>query len=208
MFPAEEYVIPVSNQKRADIVPLVKVRASADVSGGHWTRPVMTARIGDREAPPHGWSKCAQVLLIEGNEKASPGLTLALARAGHIVCRVQDAHASMIVAAKTLFDVGVIDMNRNSELDIDLAELVRSLRSAQRGLPIILVGSELTGNDRQQLEGADGVWLLAKASAQANLLEAVFAAIAYGGRQTLASEGVNSYCSTSHRDQVEISAKG
>lgn len=50
----------------------------------------------------------AQVLLIERNEIGGAGLTLALARAGHIVCRVQDPQASMLAAAGTLFDVGVM----------------------------------------------------------------------------------------------------
>jgi DNA-binding response OmpR family regulator len=127
------------------------------------------------------------VLLIEGNEIGGPGLTLALSRAGHIVCRVQDSQASMLAAAGTLFDVGVIDMNASSEPDIDLPGLVRSLRGVQRGLPIILVGAELGGKDRHDMARAGGVSLLAKASAQENLVEAVSAAISDGSFHLLLS---------------------
>ena len=188
------------------LVPQVEaaLAASAGAAGvmpqthendGDEIAPPLKAPIRDREGPLRGWNNDAkmhtgaQVLLIEGAENRHPGLTLALARAGHIVCRVQDAHASTLAAARTQFDVGVIDMKRNCEPHSDLAGLVRSLRGAQRGMPIILVGSELSGKDRDVLAGAGGISFLAKAGAQENLVEAVSAAISYGGHQSLASGG-------------------
>ena len=199
----------VSNQKRGKSVPVSRLGEGAASLGDHWMKPISRARMVDRESPSHGGNKGvrisagAQVLLIEGNENCSPDLTLILAGAGHIVCRVQDAHASMLAAAKAVFNVGVIDTNTNPESNFDLAGLVRSLRGAQRGMPIILVGSEPSGKDRHELAGARGVWFLAKASARENLIEAVSAAISYGSSQSCASESINPYCSPSHRDQGE-----
>ena len=183
----------ISNQKSGQIVSLGSVGGGADVSRDHWTRPVRAMKNGDHEASSQGWNKvargyaAAKVLLIEGTETGSPGLMLALARAGHIVCRVQDPQASMVAADGTLFDVGVIDMNASSESHIDLPGLVWSLRGVQRGLPIILVGAELGGKDRHDIARAGGVSLLAKASAQENLVEAVSAAISDGNSHSLLS---------------------
>ena len=213
VFDGEANVLRVLHQKRGQIVPMPSMGGGAHGSGDHGTEQICTAHIVDREASSHAWNKGArigagaQVLLIEGNEIGNPGLTLILAGAGHIVCRVQDAHATALAAAKTLFDVGVIDMNRIFELNIDLAGLVRSLRGAHRDLPIILVGSELSGKYRPELAGTRGVWLLEKASAQETLLAAVAAAISCVSPQSYLSEGINPCCSPSHRDQGEISPK-
>ena len=68
-----------------------------------------------------------QVFLIEGNKIGSLGLTLTFAGPGHIDCRVQDLQASMLAAARTLFDLGVIDMKARSGGLIDLPVLVRFL---------------------------------------------------------------------------------
>ena len=127
------------------------------------------------------------VLLIEGNETGGPGLTLALARAGYIVCRVQDPQALMLAAAGTLFDVGVIDKSASSEPHFDLPELVQSLRCVQRGLPIILVASELSGKERNIFARAGGISFLAKARAQEYLVEAVSAAISDGNSHSFLS---------------------
>ena len=211
---AEPNVLLGLNQKRGGSVCLANMDGAAEGWDGQGPQPVKTAPTYDREASAHGWSKGAriragiQVLLIEEDEKASPDLTLALSRAGHIVCRVQDVHASTLAAAKTRFDVGVIDMNKHSEPHTDLAGLVRSLRSVQRGLPIILVGSDISDNGRNDLVGVGGISRLPKVSAEEHLVEAVSAAIAYGSAQSLASEGIQRYCSPSHRDQVETYAKG
>ena len=174
------------NQKRVERAPLAGVGESAGGAGDHGKTPVKTEQFGNQERPSYGWNADAQVragahvLLIEGNEIGSPGLTLALARAGHIICRVQDPQASRLAAAGTLFDVGVIDVDTSSEPHIDLLGLVRSLRGVQRGLPIILVGSELGKQQRHDIARAGGISLLAKASAQENLVEAVSAAICDG----------------------------
>ena len=182
-----------SSQKPGRTSSLASVGGGADGSGDYWTRPVRTEVNVDQEASVQGWKKgvrarsAAQVLLIEGNEMGSPGLTLALARAGHIVCRVQDPQASMLAATGTLFDVGVIDMNVSSEPHIDLPELVRCLRDLQRNLPIILVGAEPSGKERHDLARVGGISLLAKASAQVNLVEAVSAAISDGGAHSCLS---------------------
>ena len=196
----------ILNQKRDQLVPFSSVGEVSEGLADHRTKPKSRLRIYDRDASSHGWkngaqtSAGAQVLLIEGSENCSPDLTLLLAGAGHIVCRVQDAHASMLAAANAVFNVGVIDTTTNSESHFDLAGLVRSLRGAQCGMPIILVGSELSGKDRHELAGARGVWLLAKASARENLLEVVSAAISYRSSQSFASEGIKPYCSPSYRD--------
>ena len=186
-------VLQVLNQKRGQIVSLASAGGGAGNAEGHWGKPVRTGQIGDRDAARHGSDKDARtgsgarVLLIEGNETGKAGLTLALARAGHIVCRVQDPHASLLAAAGTLFDVGVIDMNASAEPHIDLPGLVRSLRHVQRGLPIILVGAELSCKDGHELLGAGGVSLLAKARAEENVVEAISAAISNGCPHSLLS---------------------
>ena len=185
--------VRTSSQKPGRVGSLVSVGGGAGCSGDRWTLPVRTGENVDQEASVKGWNKgarpraAAQVLLIEGKEIGSPGLTLALARAGHTICRVQDSQASMLAAAKTLFDVGVIDMNVSSEPHIDLPELVRCLRDLQRNLPIILVGAEPSGKERHDLARVGGISLLAKASAQVNLVEAVSAAISDGGAHSCLS---------------------
>ncbi len=174
------------DQKRGQRAPLASVGESAVSAGDHWTNPFKTVQINNQAPQSHGWNADAQVgagahvLLIEGNEIGSPGLTLALARAGHIICRVQDPQASRLAAAGTPFDVGVIDMDACSAPHIDLPELVRSLRGVQRGLPIILVGCALGEKDRCDIARAGGISLLAKANAQESLVEAVSAAISDG----------------------------
>ena len=132
-----------------------------------------------------------QVFLIEGNKIGSLGLTLTLARLGHIVCRVQDLQASMLGAPRTLFDLGVIDMKARSERLIDLPVLVRFLGGVQRGLPITRVGSELGGKDRYDITRVGGISLLAKARVPKNLLEAVSAAIFCGNFHSPLSGGAS-----------------
>ncbi len=178
------------DQTGGEIIPLASVGGGANGSG-HWTRRMRTtAPIGDGEAV-HKWNgdddlrAGAHVLLLEGAENGGLGLTLALAKAGHLVCRVQDPHGSLLATGKTLFDVAVIAM---SERHCDLPDLVRSLRGAQHSLPIILVGSDLSGKERHDLARLGGISFLATVRAQENLVQSVSAAIA-GGAQARASAG-------------------
>ena len=182
--------MPILNQKRGQIFPLGNVGGGADVLRDRWMRPVRMEQICNQAASLQPSNKGARVLaavkvlLIEGSEIGSPCLTLPLARAGHIVCRVQDPQASMLAAAGTLFDVGVIDMNGSSKPYIDMPGLVRSLRGVQRCLPIILVGFELGGKERDDIARVGGISFLAKAIAQENLVEAVSAAISGGSARS------------------------
>lgn len=76
-------------------------------------------------------------------------------------------------------------MNASSEPHIDLPGLVRSLRCVQRGLPIILVASELCGKERNVFASAGGISFLAKSRALEHLGEAVSAAISDGNSYSL-----------------------
>ena len=179
------------DQTCGEIIPLASVGGGANGSGVHWTRRMRTtAPIGDGEAihkrnGDDDLRAGAHVLLLEGAENGDLGLTLALAKAGHLVCRVQDPHGSLLATGKTLFDVGVIAC---SERHGDLPDLVRSLRDAQHGLPIILVGSDLSGKERHDLARLGDISFLATVRAQENLVQSVSAAIA-GGAQARASAG-------------------